>query len=148
MGVEPTCYARHTADWFRRTDLAPARASFLGDSTTNEPRSCQAQFHCDGPHGSNAGIHTLLERHSEPDSVEAVADAERLKHVILFGNSLGGPAPVEAALLKPGRLLGVVVDTFQSLDDQMSPEEMRKKLIFFSEAWQRAESSGGDPRFP
>ena len=46
--------------------------------------------------------------------VKAVADAEKLKKVIIFGNSLGGPVAVEAALLMPGRVLGVVgVDTFQ-----------------------------------
>ena len=41
----------------------------------------------------------------------------RSKKVIIFGNSLGGPVAVEAALLLPGRVLGVVgVDTFQLLE--------------------------------
>jgi pimeloyl-ACP methyl ester carboxylesterase len=58
--------------------------------------------------------------------VKAVADAEKLKQVVLFGNSLGGPVAVEAALLMPGRILGVVgVDTFQRLDYTITPEEMR-----------------------
>lgn len=49
--------------------------------------------------------------------VQAVVEAEKPEHVILFGNSLGGPVAIEAALLMPGRVLGVVgVDTFQSLD--------------------------------
>ena len=48
--------------------------------------------------------------------VRAVIDAERVKKVIIFGNSLGGPVAIEAALLLPGQVLGVVgVDTFQSL---------------------------------
>lgn len=48
--------------------------------------------------------------------VKAVLDAERLERVILFGNSLGGPVVVEAALLAPGRVAGVVgIDTFQDL---------------------------------
>jgi len=48
--------------------------------------------------------------------VKAVVDAERLTRVVLFGNSLGGPAAVEAALLLPGRVVGVVgIDTFQDL---------------------------------
>jgi len=49
--------------------------------------------------------------------VRAVVEAEKPERVVLFGNSLGGPVAVEAALLMPGRVLGVVgVDTFQSLD--------------------------------
>ncbi len=49
--------------------------------------------------------------------VRAVVEAEKAGKVILFGNSLGGPIAVEAALQMPGRVLGVVgVDTFQSLD--------------------------------
>ena len=64
--------------------------------------------------------------------VKAVADAERLKHTILFGNSLGGPVAVEAALLMPGRVTGVVgVDTFQSLAYQMTPEECRQRAESF-----------------
>jgi len=60
--------------------------------------------------------------------VKAVADAEDLRHIILFGNSLGGPVAVEAALLLPGRALGVVgVDTFQSLEYRLSPEEARAR---------------------
>jgi len=64
--------------------------------------------------------------------VKAVANAEKLKHVVLFGNSLGGPVAVEAAVLMPGRVLGVVgVDTFQRLDYQMPPEEMRQRAESF-----------------
>ncbi len=49
--------------------------------------------------------------------VRAVVEAEKPGRVILFGNSLGGPVAIEAALLMPGRVLGVVgVDTFQSFD--------------------------------
>ena len=64
--------------------------------------------------------------------VKAVADAENLKNVILFGNSLGGPVAVEAALLMAGRVMGVVgVDTFQSLDYQMTAEETRRRAESF-----------------
>ena len=49
--------------------------------------------------------------------VKAVVDAEKAEQVIIFGNSLGGPVAIEAALLLPGRVLGVVgVDTFQRLE--------------------------------
>lgn len=48
--------------------------------------------------------------------IKAVVDAERLDRVILFGNSLGGPAAIEAARLLGGRVIGVVgIDTFQDL---------------------------------
>lgn len=64
--------------------------------------------------------------------VKAVADAEGLKNVILFGNSLGGPVAVEAALLMPGRVPGVVgVDTFQSLDYKIAPEEAKQRAEAF-----------------
>lgn len=64
--------------------------------------------------------------------VKAVADAEKLRKIILFGNSLGGPAAVEAALLLPGRVFGVVgVDTFHSLDDKITPEDARARADAF-----------------
>lgn len=60
--------------------------------------------------------------------VQAVVDAEKLKQVILFGNSLGGPVAIEAALLLPGRVIAVVgIDTFQSLEYSMTPEEARQR---------------------
>ena len=64
--------------------------------------------------------------------VKAAVDAEKLNKVILFGNSLGGPVAIEAALLLPGRVLGVVgVDTFQSLDYKTTPEEARARAEAF-----------------
>ena len=64
--------------------------------------------------------------------VKAVADAEKLKTIVLFGNSLGGPVAVEAALLMPGRVLGVVgVDTFQSLDYSTTPEQAKQRAEAF-----------------
>jgi pimeloyl-ACP methyl ester carboxylesterase len=64
--------------------------------------------------------------------VKAVADAEKLKHMIVFGNSLGGPVAIEAALLMPGRVAGVVgIDTFQSLEYKFTPEEARQRAEAF-----------------
>lgn len=64
--------------------------------------------------------------------VKAVIDAEKLKSVIIFGNSLGGPVAIEAALLLPGRVLGVVgVDTFQRLDYRITPEEAEQRAESF-----------------
>ena len=65
------------------------------------------------------------------DDVRAVVEAEGLQKVILFGNSLGGPIAVEAALRLPGKVLGVVgVDTFQRLGGQ-SVEQARKQAEAF-----------------
>jgi pimeloyl-ACP methyl ester carboxylesterase len=64
--------------------------------------------------------------------VTAVVDAEKVDKVILFGNSLGGPVAMEAALLLPGRALGVVgIDTFQRVDYTVSPEEVRERADLF-----------------
>lgn len=64
--------------------------------------------------------------------VKAVVDAERPKTIILFGNSLGGPVAVEAALLLPGRVLGVVgVDTFQVIDQRYPAGMARERAAMF-----------------
>ncbi|MCK7476215.1 MAG: alpha/beta hydrolase [Candidatus Moduliflexus flocculans] len=64
--------------------------------------------------------------------VKAVIDAEKADKVILFGNSLGGPVIIEAALLLGDRALGVVgVDTFQLLDMVVAPEEVRERAEIF-----------------
>jgi len=65
--------------------------------------------------------------------VKAVIDAEKLKDVVILGNSLGGPVAIEAALLLPGRVLGVVgVDTLHVLDDEITPEDARDRAELFS----------------
>jgi len=64
--------------------------------------------------------------------VAAVVRAERLTKVVLIGNSLGGPVACEAALLLPGKAVGVVgVDTFQSLDYKTTPQEARQRAEAF-----------------
>lgn len=64
--------------------------------------------------------------------VQVVADAEGLQQLILFGNSLGGPVAVEAALLMPDRIIGVVgIDTFQRLDYMAPPEHARERARAF-----------------
>jgi pimeloyl-ACP methyl ester carboxylesterase len=65
--------------------------------------------------------------------VVAVMDAENVSHAVLIGNSLGGPAAVEAAVLAPTRVLAVIgIDTFQTL--QTPPAEYGQKT---AEAWQK-----------
>jgi len=64
--------------------------------------------------------------------VRAVVEAEKPKRVILIGNSLGGPVAIEAALLLPGRALGVVgVDTFQDLGSKIGADEARQRAELF-----------------
>ena len=71
--------------------------------------------------------------------VRAVVEAEKPKKVILIGNSLSGPVAIEAALLLPGRALGVVgVDTFQDLGSKIGADEARQRAELF-----RSDFSGG-----
>ena len=64
--------------------------------------------------------------------VWAVADAEKVRKVIVIGNSLGGPAAIEAALLLPGRAVGVIgVDTFQDLGYVITGEEAKQRAEAF-----------------
>jgi pimeloyl-ACP methyl ester carboxylesterase len=71
--------------------------------------------------------------------VRAAVEVEKPKRVILIGNSLGGPVAIEAALLLPGRALGVVgVDTFQDLGSKIGADEARQRAELF-----RCDFSGG-----
>jgi pimeloyl-ACP methyl ester carboxylesterase len=64
--------------------------------------------------------------------IRAIVEAEHLDNVIIFGNSLGGPVAIEAALLLPGKAIGVVgVDTFQSLTYAITPEQARERAEGF-----------------
>ena len=66
--------------------------------------------------------------------VAAVMDAECVSRAVLIGNSLGGPAAIEAALLMGTRVLAVIgVDTFHDLGRTMDANQMRA----VAEAWQR-----------
>jgi sigma-B regulation protein RsbQ len=68
--------------------------------------------------------------------IRAVADAEHLKKIVIFGNSLGGPVAVEAALLMPERVVGVVgVDTFQALEIGLDADQARRRAEAFRDDW-------------
>jgi pimeloyl-ACP methyl ester carboxylesterase len=89
-------------------------------------------------HGESGANRTKWELPEFGADVKAVIDAEKLKRVVLFGNSLGGPTAIEAALILPDRVIGVVgIDTFHSLDYQIAPEEARQRAEAF-----RADFSG------
>jgi pimeloyl-ACP methyl ester carboxylesterase len=60
--------------------------------------------------------------------VKAVAEAERLERNVVLGNSLGGAVAVEAAILLPDRVIGVVgIDTFQRIDHTITAAEARQR---------------------
>jgi pimeloyl-ACP methyl ester carboxylesterase len=64
--------------------------------------------------------------------VGVVVDGEKLQRVILFGNSLGGPVAIEAALILATRAIGVVgIDTFQSLEFSFTAEQARERAEAF-----------------
>jgi pimeloyl-ACP methyl ester carboxylesterase len=57
-----------------------------------------------------------------------------VSRAVLTGNSLGGPAAIEAALLTGARVLAVIgVDTFQDMGHVMGPGRMAE----MAEAWRR-----------
>ncbi len=64
--------------------------------------------------------------------IRAVVNAESLSKIVIIGNSLGGPAAVEGALLLPGRVVGVVgVDTFHSISPVITEEEANQRVEMF-----------------
>ncbi len=64
--------------------------------------------------------------------IRAVLDAEGVGSCVIFGNSLGGPVGTEAALLLPGRVLGVVgVDTFHLLVHAADDAGVRQRAAAF-----------------
>lgn len=71
----------------------------------------------------------------------AVMDAEQVSRAVLIGNSLGGPAATEAALLAPQRVLAVIgVDTFQDLGRTIDADAMNHA----ADEWQRDPKAGLD----
>lgn len=63
------------------------------------------------------------------DDVEAVVRVLDLDHVVLVGNSMGGPVALEAARRIPERVLGVVgVDTFHSADRRIDPKAWSARI--------------------
>lgn len=64
--------------------------------------------------------------------VLAVLAAEKVARAVLIGNSLGGPVAIEAALLAPERVVGIIgVDTFHELNRQIDPSEVQARAERF-----------------
>jgi len=86
-------------------------------------------------HGESGQNRTTWSIQAFGSDVVAVLEAEKVARSILIGNSLGGPVAIEAALIAPDRVIGIVaVDTFHVLDIRIGP----------SEAGERAESFRSD----
>jgi pimeloyl-ACP methyl ester carboxylesterase len=65
---------------------------------------------------------------------DAATVMDAVSRAVLIGNSLGGPAAIEAALLTGARVLAVIgVDTFQDMGHVMGPGRMAE----MAEAWRR-----------
>jgi len=83
-------------------------------------------------HGESGANRTKWGLPEFGEDVKAVVDAEKVDKVIIFGNSLGGPVAVEAALRLPGRVLGVVgVDTFQAFSGPFPADAMKQRAEDF-----------------
>jgi pimeloyl-ACP methyl ester carboxylesterase len=64
--------------------------------------------------------------------VQAVLEAENITRAVLIGNSLGGPVAIEAALLAPGRVSGIIgIDTFHELNMRVDPSEWQARAEAF-----------------
>lgn len=68
------------------------------------------------------------------DDVVAVVEELGLDDIVLIGHSMGGDVIVEAALRLPGRVSGLVwVDTYMTLDDPLTDEQVRDFVAPFRE---------------
>ncbi len=89
-----------------------------------------------GQSGCNRAAWTIQAFGSD---IRAVIEVEKPARTVLVGNSLGGPAVIEAALLVPERAVGVVgVDTFHALDYRTGPSEGRERANLFRADFQGA----------
>lgn len=68
------------------------------------------------------------------EDVVTVVNKLKLKKVILIGHSMGGYVIIEAARRLPGKVIGLVgADTYQGLEDEMTPEQIDKFIKPFKE---------------
>jgi pimeloyl-ACP methyl ester carboxylesterase/predicted DNA-binding protein (MmcQ/YjbR family) len=73
------------------------------------------------------------------EDVRAVVEAMRLTHVVLIGNSLGGPVALEAAALLPGTCVGVVgVDTLHEATQKFPVHVAHERAEGFRQDFARA----------
>jgi len=93
-------------------------------------------------HGESGRGRTAWSMRAFGSDIRAVIEAENLSRAMLIGNSMGGPAAIEAALLVPERIIGIIgVDTFHALDYQGDPSEERARAEMF-----RADIAGATKR--
>jgi pimeloyl-ACP methyl ester carboxylesterase len=85
-----------------------------------------------GGHGESGKNRTKWGLGSFGEDVRAVVEKEKVKKVVLIGNSLGGPVAVEAARLIGEKAIGVVgVDTFQDMTQTIPPGYFKKQAQAF-----------------
>lgn len=62
------------------------------------------------------------------DDVAAVVESLDLRKVVLVGHSMGSGVVLEAALLMPGRVVGVIpVDVFQNVEERLDDDEIQQR---------------------
>jgi pimeloyl-ACP methyl ester carboxylesterase len=76
-------------------------------------------------HGESAGSRESWTMAAFGADVAAVVQKLDLNNVVLIGHSMGGAVVIEAARRLSGRVVGIVgVDNFQSLGQELSPEQV------------------------
>jgi pimeloyl-ACP methyl ester carboxylesterase len=86
-----------------------------------------------GQSGNNRDVWTM---ESFGNDVIAVMDKLKVNDVVLVGFSMGGAVILETAQKIPSRIMGlVVVDIFQKIDYQFSPESTNKSVKFWQECF-------------
>lgn len=71
--------------------------------------------------------------------IKAVVDSVGNKNVILIGHSMGGPVAVEAALLMPKRVKGIIgVDTFGDVEYKLTEKNLNEMIDPFKADFQSA----------
>jgi pimeloyl-ACP methyl ester carboxylesterase len=92
-----------------------------------------------GGHGESGRQRKAYTIDAWAQDVRAVADALKLKRMVLIGNSLGGPVALEAAALLPGRVLGVIgVDTLHDLTQKFDAATAHSRAEAFRRDFQGA----------
>lgn len=78
-----------------------------------------------GASGNNRGSWTMQ---SFAEDVAAVVNALEIDNAVLIGHSMGASVVVNAALLMPDRVIGVVaVDVFQNVEESLTTEEIYQR---------------------
>ncbi len=90
-------------------------------------------------HGASGATRTAWTIEAFGDDVVAVADALKLRRVVLVGHSMGGHVTLEAARKLGKRVAGLVpVDTLLDVEQTMAPEKIEEFLAPFEQDYPAA----------